>query len=359
MSQQGLISSRGLHDPRDDVHLVQKLELVGIQVWTEELIEIILKEGFWIKDSYSSGLLYYRKLIESIWQKYTGQQPVGFFCVENNEHGRPGPIDNSDIVADQTDVDDDDDRRLLRTLLQGRDYVLLPEEGWERLYSWYKGGPVIARKMITVGSAAKQLIVEMFPLCLTLIDSRDDSESCLRLSKKASLRELYHVVGQLKGFEPEKFRVRDYFDRRKWLVLVPSSGRILEDSQLQMDQHILLEVESYGTWSSESSATDYWKPARSSSFTIAGGPSLSNGYSTGLSSSNIYQGISVRESREEEEEEMEDECDDNTKQESNSRQVLPSTSEKDLPEHIKNAWQIFTCNCNYSWIVSYKAAEQI
>lgn len=47
----------------------------------------------------------------------------------------------------------------------------------------YKGGPVLARKMISAGDS-KQFHVEVFPLSLTLVDSADKSESILRLSKK-------------------------------------------------------------------------------------------------------------------------------------------------------------------------------
>ncbi|CAI9100997.1 OLC1v1038211C1 [Oldenlandia corymbosa var. corymbosa] len=271
------------------------------------------------------------------WQKYTstGQQP--FFPPDDHEQRepssstvpaqRPGPIDNSDIIdSDQRDADDDP--QLRRTKLEGRDYVLLPEEAWERLYSWYKGGPVIARKMITVGYV-KQLVVEMHPLCLNLIDSRDGTKSVLRLSKNASLRELYDVVGRLKGLkeEPDKFQIVDYFNETRLSPLDASSDRSLEDSQLQMDQQILLEVKNNdGSWSS-SSATEKTtgnglalvlsEPARSS-FSIAGGPTLSNGgfWTTSLSSnssSNVYKGITFGALREEEEEEMEEEEQDRTR----------------------------------------------
>lgn len=72
------------------------------------------------------------------WQKYTGQR-VGVF--PSDEHltqasstaDRPGPIDNSDIVLNGTDANDP---QLLRTVEEGRDYVLVPKDVWERLYAW-------------------------------------------------------------------------------------------------------------------------------------------------------------------------------------------------------------------------------
>jgi hypothetical protein len=49
----------------------------------------------------------------------------------------------------------------------------------------YKGGPVLPRKMISQGVFnKKQFNVEVYPLRLKLIDSRDDSESTIRISKK-------------------------------------------------------------------------------------------------------------------------------------------------------------------------------
>ncbi|KAJ6380475.1 hypothetical protein OIU76_017025, partial [Salix suchowensis] len=77
-------------------------------------------------------------------------------------------------------------------LREGKDYVLVPKKVWEKLVQWYKGGPTLPRKMISQGVFNKmQFNVEVYPLCLKLIDSRDDSESTTQISKKASLQELY------------------------------------------------------------------------------------------------------------------------------------------------------------------------
>lgn len=235
------------------------------------------------------------------WQKYTGQ-PVGVFTFDeppteaptSSAADRPGPIDNSDLVLNGTDGDDP---QLLRTVEEGRDYVLVPKDVWERLYAWYKGGPALARKMISAGDS-KQFHVEVFPLCLTLVDARDNSQSVVRLSKKASLHELYKTVCRLKGVESEKARIWDYFNKQKQTVLV-ISNQTLEESSLQMDQHILLEVQIDGFWPSgfgmDSTGNDLAlvsvEPLRSS-VTIAGGPTLSNGYSSGYSS-NMYRGINL------------------------------------------------------------------
>ena len=45
-------------------------------------------------------------------------------------------IDNTDIIVSGGD-DKDDDPQLLRTLDEGRDYVLVQQEVWEKLREWY------------------------------------------------------------------------------------------------------------------------------------------------------------------------------------------------------------------------------
>ncbi|KAK4421450.1 Ubiquitin carboxyl-terminal hydrolase 10 [Sesamum alatum] len=232
------------------------------------------------------------------WQRYTGQTEGAFpfedhsiqsqSLIPSNAEDRPGPIDNSDIIVNGGD-NKNDDPQLLRTLEEGRDYVLVPQEVWEKLLKWYKGGPALPRKMISVGDQHKQFIVEVFPLCLRLIDSRDQGEVAVRLSKKASLYDLYVKVCQLKGLHTEKARIWDYFNKQKHTILI-SSSQTLEESNLQMDQDILLDVpaEGFGMDSTGNGlALVPVEPIRSS-FSIAGGPTMSNGNLSGYSS-NGYQ----------------------------------------------------------------------
>ncbi|KAL8539950.1 hypothetical protein ACS0TY_001525 [Phlomoides rotata] len=232
----------------------------------------------------------------SAWQRYTGQRDGAPFedcpiesqtLALSDSDGRPGAIDNSDIIVNGDDKDDDP--QLPRTLVEGRDYVLVPQEVWEKLTKWYKGGPALPRKMISVGNQQKQFYVEVFPLCLRLTDSRDQSEVVIRLSRQASLNDLYVKVCQLKGLHPEKARIWDFFDKKKQTVL-SSLSHTLEELNLQMDQDILLEVQTeYFSMDSTGNglALIPVEPIRSS-FSIAGGPTMSNGNSTGYST-NTYQ----------------------------------------------------------------------
>ncbi|TYH97928.1 hypothetical protein ES332_A12G274700v1 [Gossypium tomentosum] len=210
---------------------------------------------------------------------------------------RPGPMDNSDIVENGSDSDiKGNDIQLRRMLMEGQDYVLVPQGVWEKLHGWYKGGPELPRKMILQGVYHKKFDVEVYPLCLKLIDSRDESQSTIWLSRKASLTELFQKVCALKGIEQDKVRIWDYFNKRKYAQL-SVSNKTLEESNLQMDQDILLELVD-GHQSSkigmDSTGNDLalvsLEPSRSP-LTIAGGPTLSNGHSGYRS--NLYPGSSL------------------------------------------------------------------
>ncbi|CAN1139102.1 Ubiquitin carboxyl-terminal hydrolase 9 [Linum perenne] len=202
---------------------------------------------------------------------------------------RPGPIDNSDIVESESHSEGGE-LDLVRTLLEGKDYVLVPQQVWEKLLQWYKGGPALPRKMISQGIFDKrQLNVEVYPLRLKLIDFRDQSISTIRLSKKATSHELYEKVCALKGVEREKCLLWDYFNKRRHSRLL-YSRHTLEELNLQMDQEILLELQvdlSNAPRSGRDStgnelAVVPLEPLRTCQ-SIAGGSSVSNGHSTSYS----------------------------------------------------------------------------
>ncbi|KAJ4847032.1 hypothetical protein Tsubulata_018065 [Turnera subulata] len=173
----------------------------------------------------------------SRWESFVGREERQTEPCDSGdgEVERPGPIDNSDII--QTAISSSEgEPELAMDLLEGRDYVLLPHQVWEKLFQWYKGGPVLPRRMISQGlSTKKQFNVELYPLRLKLIDSRDNTELIIRLSKKASVHELYEKVCTLREIDPQKALIWDYFNGHKHLRLV-DNDKTLEQSHLQMDQ---------------------------------------------------------------------------------------------------------------------------
>ncbi|KAK7269040.1 hypothetical protein RIF29_21755 [Crotalaria pallida] len=245
----------------------------------------------------------------SSWQRYAGPC-VGMLSTDeqssNGQHAdrvhseiaaRPGPIDNSDIISNENNCDGNS-LDIYRMLEEGKDYVLVPQKVWEILLEWYKGGPALPRKLISQGVIQKQYSVEVYPLSLNVTDARDNSKSIVKLSKKATLSELYELVCKMKGVEQKKAHIWDYFNLKK-NTLLSGSDQTLEDANLMMDQDILLEVSVDSDRSSHSSMDSMGnelaliplEPPRSS-VSIAGGPSMSNGHSTG-SSFNLFQGSSA------------------------------------------------------------------
>lgn len=49
---------------------------------------------------------------------------------------RPAGIDNSDLVYDAASEDTNAGIEIQDTLLEGRDYVLLPQQVWNQLHTW-------------------------------------------------------------------------------------------------------------------------------------------------------------------------------------------------------------------------------
>lgn len=49
---------------------------------------------------------------------------------------RPAGIDNSDLIDDTVSEDSGMGIEIHDTLLEGRDYVLLPQEVWDQLFRW-------------------------------------------------------------------------------------------------------------------------------------------------------------------------------------------------------------------------------
>ncbi|XP_021893354.1 ubiquitin carboxyl-terminal hydrolase 5 isoform X2 [Carica papaya] len=154
---------------------------------------------------------------------------------------RPSGIDNSDLIYDATSEDSHPGSEIHDTLQEGRDYVLLPQEVWNQLYSWYGGGPTLARKVISSGLSQTELAVEVYPLRLQLLLMPKGERSTIRISKKETIGELYRRVCEIFYLNLEQVRVWDYYGQKKY-ALMNDMDRTLDDSNLQMDQDILVEI---------------------------------------------------------------------------------------------------------------------
>ena len=71
--------------------------------------------------------------------------------VSFSEVKSPSIIDNSDLIYDMTFEDSMMGIELHDTLVEGCDYILLPQEVWDQLYALCGGGPTLPRKVINSG----------------------------------------------------------------------------------------------------------------------------------------------------------------------------------------------------------------
>uniref|UniRef100_A0A0D9XHX7 Ubiquitin carboxyl-terminal hydrolase n=1 Tax=Leersia perrieri TaxID=77586 RepID=A0A0D9XHX7_9ORYZ len=225
------------------------------------------------------------------WQRY-----VGLIRADDNDAemlpqspSRPGEIDNSKLVSEESSsVDNEPD--LQRTLREGEDYTLVPQEVWRKLHEWYKGGPEISRKVICNSPTSKSYIVDVYPLRLKLFDERGSSERIIRISRKAKVRELYSLVCSLMNVEQSKMSILDYYQMTKRQKLT-NLNETVEEAQLMMDQEIIVEMKPDDDWCSDLSTRSNNELAliplepSTSAFSIAGGPAFSNGFSPRFGSS--------------------------------------------------------------------------
>ncbi|KAJ9141160.1 hypothetical protein P3X46_031732 [Hevea brasiliensis] len=184
------------------------------------------------------------------WIEYVNQdQPNisndGSFLLEHcdlvGSSKRPASIDNSDLIYDATSEDFYVGIEIHDSLLEGRDYVLLPQEVWNQLYSWYGGGPTLARKVISSGLSQTELAVEVYPLRLQLLVTPKGDRITIRISKKETIGELHRRACEIFYLNSEQVCIWDYYGHRKH-ALMHDMDKTLDDANIQMDQDILVEV---------------------------------------------------------------------------------------------------------------------
>ncbi|GMI70099.1 ubiquitin-specific protease 5, PIGMENT DEFECTIVE EMBRYO 323 [Hibiscus trionum] len=156
---------------------------------------------------------------------------------------RPLGIDNSDLISDgpAEDANSEDSAEIHDTLLEGRDYVLLPQQVWNQLYSWYGGGPALSRKVINSGLSQTEFAVEVYPLRLQLLVTPKGDNSTIRISKKETIGELHRRACEIFHLNLEQVCIWDYYGHRKH-ALMNDMDKTLDDANIQMDQDILVEV---------------------------------------------------------------------------------------------------------------------
>ncbi|KAF9609046.1 hypothetical protein IFM89_012486 [Coptis chinensis] len=154
---------------------------------------------------------------------------------------KPTSIDNTDLIYDSAPEESSMTMELHDTLVEGRDYILLPQDVWKQLYVWYGGGPTLVRKVINSGLSQTELAVEVYLLRLQLLVMSKGETATIRISKKETVRSLHKKACEIFEFNLDQVCIWDYYDHKKY-ALMNDMDKTLDDANLQMDQDILVEV---------------------------------------------------------------------------------------------------------------------
>ncbi|XP_027181534.1 ubiquitin carboxyl-terminal hydrolase 5 [Coffea eugenioides] len=231
------------------------------------------------------------------WLEYVNQSPAtntnnGFSfdhhdSVDSSSLKGPSSIDNSDLLYEVTSDKSTPRTELHETLVEGTDFILLPQEVWNQFCAWYGGGPPVARKVINSGVSKTELSVEVYPLRLQLHLMPKGDRATTRISKKETIGELHKRACEIFDLNPDQVYIWDYFSHRKH-ALMNDMEKTLDDANIQMDQDILVEVIDNNVGSITSSLREngtadngtlaFVEPSQSG-FSIAGGLSASKGSS--------------------------------------------------------------------------------
>lgn len=186
---------------------------------------------------------WWQSWIDYVIQDSAGVTSNGYHHHEfgSNAPRRPGAINNTDLLDDLAYEVSNMDMELHDTLVEGRDYILLPQQVWEKLHGWYGGGPTLPRKAINTGLSQTDLAIEVYPLRLQLLLMPKGEQAVIRISKKDIVGELHKKACEVFDLVPDEVCIWDYYGRKKH-ALMDNLEKTLDDANIQMDQDILVEV---------------------------------------------------------------------------------------------------------------------
>ncbi|XP_022252352.1 ubiquitin carboxyl-terminal hydrolase 15-like isoform X2 [Limulus polyphemus] len=179
------------------------------------------------------------------WKKFVGYDDSDVSSVKEDEV-HPGPIDNSALYKDGSG-------ELKDRMMDEMEYVLLPQEGWNLLHSWYTLAPgqePIARKVVEYGMFMKQCKVEVYLMELKLCEN-SNLEHCI--SHKFSKDD---TVGYIEKVMKRLFDIPENKETRMWIKsnsntydYLSSKDTAIEDSIICQGQVLVIEKQNDdGTW---------------------------------------------------------------------------------------------------------------
>eukprot|EP00698_Gefionella_okellyi_P005035 TRINITY_DN1462_c0_g1_i1.p1 TRINITY_DN1462_c0_g1~~TRINITY_DN1462_c0_g1_i1.p1 ORF type:complete len:1032 (-),score=235.43 TRINITY_DN1462_c0_g1_i1:78-2807(-) len=144
----------------------------------------------------------------------------------------PDRIDNVSLLREGSMI------QLKPDLVEGRDFLTLPERAWELLHSWYGGGPALSRTVIDTGGGEQ---VEAYPLTLWVVMKKDGEEKIrvINISRAATVRDLKRRACALFDVPVDQHILWNYFNNKRESALLNLAAN-LDLAGLVDSQHILI-----------------------------------------------------------------------------------------------------------------------
>jgi len=168
----------------------------------------------------------------------------------SRQRERPGPIDNKPLLEENR-------ADLLKKGLQERqDFEIVSAKVWSLLHRWYQGGPPVKRRAIVLASGAVQ--VELYGLELKVYRSSSlNLPVMVTESKTTTMKDFKKRMCEEMCLEPEKVRVWDYFNNKKYQAFENTDTRTLEECRILDGNAILMEeANKDGGWPANNNTHD-------------------------------------------------------------------------------------------------------
>lgn len=204
------------------------------EIPTEEKDHIKKLESKASDDGMKVGQIWY--VVSSRWWKqWKDYVAYDWYSSIDQNRPKPPPIDNSNLL------EEGDEDKIKKNCMENYDYVIVSEEIWFTLHSWYGGGPALPRKAISAGWQGSSYVVEVRPLQLKVCKSSAITEYInASFSKSDTVGTFKKVMCQKMNLDPEQVRVWDYHANSKYKLLDDMKAK-LESAQIIDSQPMLIE----------------------------------------------------------------------------------------------------------------------
>ncbi|XP_075751716.1 ubiquitin carboxyl-terminal hydrolase 15 isoform X1 [Rhipicephalus microplus] len=227
------------------------------------------------------------------WKRYVGYDSWDTSNEIGEQTTHPGPIDNSPLLRE------DNSGEIRDHLIEDLDYLLVPQEAWDKMIAWYgltQDQSPLPRKVIEIGLFVKNCKVEVYPMELKLCTHSNSDQFVIRRFSKVD------TIAQVEKDMRAIFKVETEKETRVWnrcssntYEHLSDRSRTIQDIGLYPSQILLLEERNDdGSWPRQvkSSKAPYTN-SRGSEHKTYGAPGntiATRSYSAVSSSYNSYSG---------------------------------------------------------------------